>query len=253
MYAREVVTMVGSMKFYNIMLSEGIRLSKLGYLVLHPFADDDPVIPEERKKIYDENIRRSIDMSSIVYVINVDGYIGKSTKSEMEYAVEHDKKIAYYYKAYNIDTNITKEVIDSIKTYPIITMIGSRRFITTFDTSFKVLSLWGFIVNNPAIFGYDDAVVQSFSSEQHLMLDYLHEAKMRASDAILVVDGPMNRPDCAHIGINTQRELDFCIGLHSLPIYYTTKDGVNEIIKNFRKGGVITKWTGDETFVPATL
>ena len=36
-----------------------------------------------------------IDMSNEIYVINVGGYIGESTKSEIEYAKRKGKKIYY--------------------------------------------------------------------------------------------------------------------------------------------------------------
>lgn len=34
-------------------------------------------------------------MADEIYVINVGGYIGSSTKSEIEYALAHNKKINY--------------------------------------------------------------------------------------------------------------------------------------------------------------
>ena len=39
--------------------------------------------------------KRKIDMADEIYVINVNGYIGDSTKSEIEYALEHGKKVNY--------------------------------------------------------------------------------------------------------------------------------------------------------------
>ena len=36
-----------------------------------------------------------IDMADAIYVINVDGYIGSSTRSEIEYAKQKGKKILY--------------------------------------------------------------------------------------------------------------------------------------------------------------
>lgn len=43
----------------------------------------------------DEMHKQKIDMSDEVYVINVGGYIGESTKSEIEYAKAEGKKIDY--------------------------------------------------------------------------------------------------------------------------------------------------------------
>ena len=43
----------------------------------------------------DEMHRQKIDMSDEIYVINLGGYIGESTKSEIEYAQVKGKKISY--------------------------------------------------------------------------------------------------------------------------------------------------------------
>ena len=47
------------------------------------------------KKMLDEMHKRKIDMADEIYVINVGGYIGESTRSEIEYAEMHDKKVRY--------------------------------------------------------------------------------------------------------------------------------------------------------------
>jgi len=41
---------------------------------------------------------RKIDLADEILVINVGGYIGESTKSEIKYAKEHSKKIRYLEK-----------------------------------------------------------------------------------------------------------------------------------------------------------
>ena len=43
----------------------------------------------------DDMHKRKIDMADEIYVINVGGYIGESTKSEIEYAKKHGKKVNY--------------------------------------------------------------------------------------------------------------------------------------------------------------
>ena len=45
--------------------------------------------------ILDELHFRKIDISDMVYVINKDGYIGKSTKKEIEYAMSLDIPVTY--------------------------------------------------------------------------------------------------------------------------------------------------------------
>ena len=39
--------------------------------------------------------KRKIDMADEIFVINVGGYIGDSTKSEIEYAIKNGKKVNY--------------------------------------------------------------------------------------------------------------------------------------------------------------
>ena len=43
----------------------------------------------------DEMHKRKIDMSDEIFVINKNGYIGSSTKSEIEYAITTNKKVNY--------------------------------------------------------------------------------------------------------------------------------------------------------------
>ena len=47
------------------------------------------------KEMLDDMHKRKIDMADEIFVISKDGYIGDSTKSEIEYAKEHGKKIRY--------------------------------------------------------------------------------------------------------------------------------------------------------------
>ncbi len=47
------------------------------------------------KEMLDDMHKRKIDMADSIYVINVGGYIGDSTRSEIEYAKEQNKVIEY--------------------------------------------------------------------------------------------------------------------------------------------------------------
>ena len=49
----------------------------------------------DTKKMLDEMHKQKIEMSDEIYVINCGGYIGESTKSEIEYAKTKGKKISY--------------------------------------------------------------------------------------------------------------------------------------------------------------
>ena len=48
------------------------------------------------KQMLDDMHKRKIDMADEIYVINVGGYIGDSTRSEIQYAEEHGKTVRYY-------------------------------------------------------------------------------------------------------------------------------------------------------------
>lgn len=52
-------------------------------------------ITSEIKKMLDEMHRQKIDMLNEIYVINYGGYIGESTKAEIEYAKTKGKNISY--------------------------------------------------------------------------------------------------------------------------------------------------------------
>lgn len=47
------------------------------------------------KEMLDDMHKRKIDMADEIFVINVGGYIGTSTRSEIEYAKATGKKVRY--------------------------------------------------------------------------------------------------------------------------------------------------------------
>ena len=47
------------------------------------------------KAMLDDMHKRKIDMADEIYVINVEGYVGESTRSEITYALTHGKKVRY--------------------------------------------------------------------------------------------------------------------------------------------------------------
>ena len=58
-------------------------------------SGDDEVWTEGTKEMLDNMHKRKIDMADASYVINVGGYIGESTRSEIEYALRNGKKVYY--------------------------------------------------------------------------------------------------------------------------------------------------------------
>jgi hypothetical protein len=95
----KVITLCGSTKFREQFIAEQKRLTLQGYIVisvgLFGHSGDDEVWSEDTKIMLDDMHKRKIDMADEIFVINVGGYIGKSTKSEIEYAKMTGKIVKY--------------------------------------------------------------------------------------------------------------------------------------------------------------
>ena len=94
----KIITLCGSIKFKDEFMRVQEKLTLDGNIVLTPNFFNNikkEYIDEKTKKMLDEMHKQKIDMSDEIYVINVGGYIGESTKSEIEYAKRKCKKIYY--------------------------------------------------------------------------------------------------------------------------------------------------------------
>jgi len=94
-----VITLCGSTRFKEQFLEVQKRLTLAGNIVisvgLFGHSGDDEVWTEGTKEMLDDMHKRKIDMADAIYVINVGGYIGESTRSEIAYAREKGKRILY--------------------------------------------------------------------------------------------------------------------------------------------------------------
>ena len=106
----KVITLCGSTRFKDEFTEAQKRLTLDGNIVIsvglfgHSGDDDVWENMEEgtltkTKEMLDNMHKRKIDMSDEIYVINVGGYIGESTQSEIEYARKHGKTIKYLVEA----------------------------------------------------------------------------------------------------------------------------------------------------------
>jgi len=94
----KIITLCGSTKFKKEFQEENIRLTLEGNIVitvaLFGHADNiDLSVPT--KTLLDRIHKHKIMIADSIFVINKDGYIGKSTKSEIEYAKSFNKEIVY--------------------------------------------------------------------------------------------------------------------------------------------------------------
>ena len=97
-----VVTLCGSTRFKDTFVEANLRETLAGNIVLTIGCDtkSDSEIAELKndpaaKERLDELHKRKIDLSDEILVLNVDGYVGDSTRSEIEYAKAHGKRIRW--------------------------------------------------------------------------------------------------------------------------------------------------------------
>ena len=93
----QVVTLCGSTRFKEDFERVNRELTLLGNIVISVgcFGHAGDTFTEEQKVMLDDIHKRKIDMADAIYVINKDGYIGSSTKSEIQYALRTGKQIIY--------------------------------------------------------------------------------------------------------------------------------------------------------------
>jgi hypothetical protein len=99
-----VVCLCGSTRFYEHFQKANYDETMAGRIVLsvgfYPHAEkvahgSDVGCTPEQKVALDELHKRKIDLADEVFVLNVGGYIGDSTRSEIEYAVKIRKSVRY--------------------------------------------------------------------------------------------------------------------------------------------------------------
>ncbi len=94
-----VITLCGSTRFKEQFLEAQKRLTLEGNIVisvgLFGHSGDEEVWTPGTKEMLDNMHKRKIDMADAIYVINPGGYIGESTRSEIEYAKANGKKVLY--------------------------------------------------------------------------------------------------------------------------------------------------------------
>ena len=98
----KVITLCGSSRFKDAFLEVQKRLTLEGNIVvsvgLFGHSGDEEVWKTGIKEMLDRMHLSKIDMADEIFVINVGGYIGESTKREIEYAKVHGKTIKYLEK-----------------------------------------------------------------------------------------------------------------------------------------------------------
>ena len=102
----KIITLCGSTRFKDEFMEAQKRLTLEGNIVisvgLFGHSGDNEVWENmdegtltKTKEMLDDMHKRKIDMADEIFVINVGGYIGSSTRSEINYAIATEKKVNY--------------------------------------------------------------------------------------------------------------------------------------------------------------
>jgi hypothetical protein len=92
----KIVCLCGSVRFESEWHTAEVVLELMGYIVLSVgFGSFEP--SRRTKRELDELHKRRIDLCDWVFVLNVGGYIGRSTRSEIAYALSHNKPVKYMF------------------------------------------------------------------------------------------------------------------------------------------------------------
>ncbi|MBS6196524.1 MAG: hypothetical protein KH828_13220 [Clostridiales bacterium] len=96
----KTVTICGSMKFAEEMKRIAFALESLkGYNILQCTYNEQnkEITPEMFENLRQAHFKK-IDMSDMIYVVDLNGYIGNSVKQEIEYARGHHKENLFHSK-----------------------------------------------------------------------------------------------------------------------------------------------------------
>lgn len=93
----KIITVCGSMKFIDKIMEISEKMELEGNCVLTPiYHSDISVYTSNEILMLGKMHKEKIKLSDAILVINVNNYIGKTTKKEIEFAKSLNKEIIYY-------------------------------------------------------------------------------------------------------------------------------------------------------------
>lgn len=98
-----VVCLCGSTRFRDAFLEANKTLTHQGFIVLtvgslpdnRGMQSSEDIFGEDVKQMLDQLHKRKIDLADEILVLNVGGYVGSSTRGEIEYAIATGKHVSY--------------------------------------------------------------------------------------------------------------------------------------------------------------
>ena len=94
----KTITLCGSLKFKHEMMIVAEKMALEGNCILtpvYPVLENYERTDEQLMKLKEEHFKR-IELSDAILVVNINNYIGNSTKLEIDYAKKLGKEIIYY-------------------------------------------------------------------------------------------------------------------------------------------------------------
>lgn len=106
----KVVCLCGSTKFKDVFAKVNFEETMKGHIVLSVGSymhADKVILRDEEKEFLDDLHKRKIDLADEIFVINVGGYIGESTRSEIQHAIATGKDVRYLEDPFKQDSDVT--------------------------------------------------------------------------------------------------------------------------------------------------
>lgn len=104
----KIITVCGSYKFEKEMKEITEKMALKGNCMITPIDLTKPnkeAYTKEQALMLDKMHKEKIKLADAILVVNVNSYIGNSTKSEIEYAKSLDKEILYYTDLVELEEN----------------------------------------------------------------------------------------------------------------------------------------------------
>ena len=94
----KVITICGSMRYKKEMMKVAENFALKGYCILTPIyqVTEKILINKQQKELLKNEHFKRIEISDAILALNIDNYIGESTKLEINYAKKLKKEILYY-------------------------------------------------------------------------------------------------------------------------------------------------------------
>ncbi len=96
----KIIAVCGSLRYAKEMMEITEKMELQGNCMLVPIYNPNKpskdAFTKEEALMLDKMHKERIKLADAILVVNVDGYIGNSTKNEIEYAKALNKEIIYY-------------------------------------------------------------------------------------------------------------------------------------------------------------